>query len=327
MESDMKLSLPIEPSGSYKLYLEYKKALLEEKENAQTLSNKLYWYISLIEHELQRDNILFSYSSRKPQNVDINEYDNYFDNIHALLELLTENKTITSLDNYTSNEFEVLKLQRDLTSMVFHIRYLENRIYELEHLSAKSSPPLHIERSFVELADELERKKYEIIELENKFKKNGELASLYMERYHTSEDKVKNLEAELQKVTKELMDLNKSIARPTCRDDSSCKNDSLFSDLMPLFVLLIIAIIFAVCIIMSESLTTISPSSKKNDSRSINSAYEYVSNNSSYSVMVWVDDTAKRYHKKNGCNMDNAYQVTIEEAEAMGKTPCGNCYR
>lgn len=44
------------------------------------------------------------------------------------------------------------------------------------------------------------------------------------------------------------------------------------------------------------------------------------------SVMVWVDDTAARYHSKNGCGMDNAYQVTLEEAQAMGKTPCGRCY-
>ena len=44
-------------------------------------------------------------------------------------------------------------------------------------------------------------------------------------------------------------------------------------------------------------------------------------------VLVWVDDTASRYHKKNGCGMDNAYQVTLEEAEEMGKTPCGRCYK
>lgn len=45
------------------------------------------------------------------------------------------------------------------------------------------------------------------------------------------------------------------------------------------------------------------------------------------SVMVWIDDTAKRYHKSNGCGMDNAYQVTLEEAIAKGKTPCGRCYK
>lgn len=50
------------------------------------------------------------------------------------------------------------------------------------------------------------------------------------------------------------------------------------------------------------------------------------SGNSS-STMVWIDDTAKRYHKKNGCGMDNAYQVTLEEAIAKGKTPCGRCYK
>lgn len=44
-------------------------------------------------------------------------------------------------------------------------------------------------------------------------------------------------------------------------------------------------------------------------------------------TMVWIDDTAKRYHRKNGCGMDNAYQVTLDEAVAMGKTPCGRCYR
>ncbi len=49
--------------------------------------------------------------------------------------------------------------------------------------------------------------------------------------------------------------------------------------------------------------------------------------NAEDSTMVWVDDTAKRYHKKNGCGMDNAYQVTLEEAINMGKTPCGRCYK
>ena len=44
-------------------------------------------------------------------------------------------------------------------------------------------------------------------------------------------------------------------------------------------------------------------------------------------VLVWVDATAARYHKKNGCGMNNAYQVTLEEAEGMGKTPCGRCYK
>ncbi len=45
------------------------------------------------------------------------------------------------------------------------------------------------------------------------------------------------------------------------------------------------------------------------------------------STMVWIDDTARRYHKNDGCNMDNPYMVTLEEAIAKGKTPCGNCYK
>ena len=50
-------------------------------------------------------------------------------------------------------------------------------------------------------------------------------------------------------------------------------------------------------------------------------------NSTGGSTLVWVDDTAKRYHRKNGCGMDNAYQVTLDEAIAMGKTPCKRCYR
>ena len=44
--------------------------------------------------------------------------------------------------------------------------------------------------------------------------------------------------------------------------------------------------------------------------------------------MVWVDDSAAKYHEKSDCSgMDAAYQVTKEKAEAMGKTPCKRCYR
>lgn len=48
--------------------------------------------------------------------------------------------------------------------------------------------------------------------------------------------------------------------------------------------------------------------------------------NSQSSTLVWVDDTAAKYHKKNGCGMNNAYQVSIDQAIAMGKEPCGRCY-
>jgi hypothetical protein len=67
----------------------------------------------------------------------------------------------------------------------------------------------------------------------------------------------------------------------------------------------------------SEIVSEVAPNTEANQTPS----------QSNQSVMVWVDDTAKRYHRKNGCGMNNAYQVTLEEAEAMGKTPCGRCYK
>lgn len=56
------------------------------------------------------------------------------------------------------------------------------------------------------------------------------------------------------------------------------------------------------------------------------SAQTATSTSSESKTMVWIDNTAKRYHKSNGCGMNNAYQVTLEEALALGKTPCGRCY-
>lgn len=47
----------------------------------------------------------------------------------------------------------------------------------------------------------------------------------------------------------------------------------------------------------------------------------------SETVMVWIDDSANRYHRKNGCGMDNPYQVTLDQAIALGKTPCKRCYK
>ena len=43
-------------------------------------------------------------------------------------------------------------------------------------------------------------------------------------------------------------------------------------------------------------------------------------------ILVWIDNTAQKYHINNGCGMDNAYLVTVEQAIALGKTPCGICY-
>ena len=56
------------------------------------------------------------------------------------------------------------------------------------------------------------------------------------------------------------------------------------------------------------------------------SAQTATSTSSESQTMVWIDDTAKRYHKSNGCGMNNAYQVTLEKALALGKTACGRCY-
>lgn len=44
--------------------------------------------------------------------------------------------------------------------------------------------------------------------------------------------------------------------------------------------------------------------------------------------LVWIDDSAARYHLKSDCSgMDNARQVPVSEAQSLGKTPCGRCYR
>lgn len=45
-------------------------------------------------------------------------------------------------------------------------------------------------------------------------------------------------------------------------------------------------------------------------------------------TLVWVDATAKKYHRKSDCSgMDKAYQVTKEEAIAMGKDACKKCFK
>lgn len=42
--------------------------------------------------------------------------------------------------------------------------------------------------------------------------------------------------------------------------------------------------------------------------------------------LVWVSEDGNRYHDKSTCsNMENPWQVTVSEAEAMGRTPCGRC--
>lgn len=43
--------------------------------------------------------------------------------------------------------------------------------------------------------------------------------------------------------------------------------------------------------------------------------------------MVWITSGGDRYHRDSSCsNMKNPREVTIDEAEALGKTPCQKCY-
>ena len=42
---------------------------------------------------------------------------------------------------------------------------------------------------------------------------------------------------------------------------------------------------------------------------------------------VWASRTGKRYHSNEYCsNMKSPRQITLEEAEAEGLSPCQNCY-
>ena len=48
---------------------------------------------------------------------------------------------------------------------------------------------------------------------------------------------------------------------------------------------------------------------------------------SSSDVMVWIPRTGERYHANSSCsNMKNPTQVTLEEAQSQGYTPCKKCY-
>ncbi len=43
--------------------------------------------------------------------------------------------------------------------------------------------------------------------------------------------------------------------------------------------------------------------------------------------LVWITKTGKRYHSKSNCgSTKTAWQVTLEEAERKGLTPCGKCW-
>lgn len=48
---------------------------------------------------------------------------------------------------------------------------------------------------------------------------------------------------------------------------------------------------------------------------------------SSSDVMVWIPRTGERYHANSSCSiMKNPTQVTLEEAQSQGYTPCKKCY-
>lgn len=44
-------------------------------------------------------------------------------------------------------------------------------------------------------------------------------------------------------------------------------------------------------------------------------------------VLVWISATGSKYHSRASCsNMKNPSQVTLEQAQALGLTPCKKCY-
>lgn len=52
------------------------------------------------------------------------------------------------------------------------------------------------------------------------------------------------------------------------------------------------------------------------------------SNNSSSSNTVWISGKGKKYHKNSYCSgMKDPREVTVAEAEAMGRGPCKKCYK
>lgn len=44
-------------------------------------------------------------------------------------------------------------------------------------------------------------------------------------------------------------------------------------------------------------------------------------------IMVWVSGKGKKYHSKSSCSeMKNPYQISLEDAQSGGRTPCSKCY-
>ncbi len=68
----------------------------------------------------------------------------------------------------------------------------------------------------------------------------------------------------------------------------------------------------------SETTETQKPTTEQNDNSD---------NQSTSGEMVWIPKSGKKYHSHSGCsNMSNPSQVTKEEAEDRGYTPCKKCW-
>ncbi|MBR1817056.1 MAG: DUF4236 domain-containing protein [Lachnospiraceae bacterium] len=63
--------------------------------------------------------------------------------------------------------------------------------------------------------------------------------------------------------------------------------------------------------------------SDSSDSQSVANS----SSGNSSSEQVWVTASGSKYHSKSDCGgISNAYQITLEEAETRGLTPCKKCH-
>lgn len=158
----------------------------------------------------------------------------------------------------------------------------------------------------------------------------------YTSYYLEQEDQIKELNRQLAEKDKEIAVLSSQLENSVSAHKSFSE---IIKDLLSwAFIVFPIILLLFWCAkdflnktFSDTNLTSVSSHSSHNSSYSdyTYKSYDY-SDSSDYSNagsgMVWIDDTAKKYHAKNSCNMDNPYQVTIEEAEAMGREPCGRCY-
>ncbi len=73
----------------------------------------------------------------------------------------------------------------------------------------------------------------------------------------------------------------------------------------------------------SGSNTAITETVNANDNQNSDSS----SSSTDKSEKVWVTASGSKYHSKSDCGgISNAYQITLEEAEQRGLTPCKKCH-